>query len=172
MSEQTSERESFELSKFDGHSPGPWRYEEAEPQEVKLKRRHWKVGQAEFPAFGVALAFGSGGANARLIAAAPALLAEVRSLHVQLSEAQTEIAALRQRVEACEKDAARYRWIRSRACQWEKAPGYMQPDLRLKIFTSPMTSIEIHGGEGFDVKVDDAIKWNYGALAAGAGDTK
>ena len=70
----------IERQKNAAHTPGPWRYEAAEPAGVNLKRAHWRVGQADAPARGVALAFGDDEANARLIAAAPDMLEALKDI--------------------------------------------------------------------------------------------
>ena len=61
------------------HTPGPWRYEPSLARPVTLKRKHWKVG-SNSTGKGVALAFGDGDANARLIAAAPEMLEALKNL--------------------------------------------------------------------------------------------
>ncbi len=43
------------------------------PRDIRLKREHWAVGQAQPPQKGVAYVFGATNANARLLAAAPDL---------------------------------------------------------------------------------------------------
>ena len=52
---------------------GPWVFQPMPPRDIRLKREHWAVGQAQPPQKGVAYVFGATNANARLLAAAPDL---------------------------------------------------------------------------------------------------
>ena len=62
------------------HTPEPWGYiKKKGPRTVLLKREHWTIGSN--PANeGVAFVFGDTDANARLIAAAPDMLAALKRM--------------------------------------------------------------------------------------------
>lgn len=66
-----------------GFTPGPWAAVPHDPGELRLKRRFWQIGQEHEPNKGVGFAFGEDDANARLIASAPDLLAEVERLRAE-----------------------------------------------------------------------------------------
>jgi hypothetical protein len=57
------------------HTPGPWTFIDSPLREIALKRAHWLVGRLDNDKRGLALVFGDDDTNARLIAAAPDLLA-------------------------------------------------------------------------------------------------
>ena len=61
------------------HTPGPWTLRAVQPGEAVFKRPFWEIG-AEVSGKGVAFAFGNDEANARLIAAAPDLLAACKAV--------------------------------------------------------------------------------------------
>ena len=82
----------LDLSQFDGHTPGPWKYTE------KVGHPHRFVIGTNEPIgspgdkFVVAYVVGmDSDANGRLIAAAPELLAEVKRLREQLAWAQQPV---------------------------------------------------------------------------------
>ena len=57
------------------YTPGPWDFSErSAPRMIKIKRKHWEVGQVSPPFFGCAVVFGDTDANSRLIRACPDLL--------------------------------------------------------------------------------------------------
>jgi hypothetical protein len=61
-------------------TPGPWAFRIHEPSYgIDLLRLHWRIGSA-VDGKGVAFVFGDDESNARLIAAAPDLLAALRGL--------------------------------------------------------------------------------------------
>lgn len=75
------------------HTAGPWVHVQKEgPRPTNLLRRHWEIGQSGPPHYGVAIAFGPEeegiepptDANARLIAAAPDLLAAAQTILADL----------------------------------------------------------------------------------------
>lgn len=88
------------LTQFDGHTPGPWALFEGDPHsrtlEIglpgKLGQRPCVVGWPGFDSNDLPLALNR--KNARLIAAAPALLAECKRLAEQNAELVAALQAL------------------------------------------------------------------------------
>ena len=75
------------------HTPGPWGLTEHNgPRDITCRRKHWRVGQLVGGQRGVAIVFGPEAgpnptdANARLVAAAPQLLAALEELVVVCDE--------------------------------------------------------------------------------------
>lgn len=83
---------SIDLTKYDGHTPGPWAWDDKDYCGLDGPDRDAVLTYRNFE--GMHLTYGdSRHANARLIADAPALLDEVKRLRADLAEA---VAALRE----------------------------------------------------------------------------
>lgn len=95
------------------HTPGPWSFRKCQPREIILKRVHWEFGQPN--GRGVGIAFGPengepSAANARLCAAAPALLEALEQLLTDMVISQGNM-----------RDAAK------RDPRWEGCADALQP---------------------------------------------
>jgi hypothetical protein len=79
------------------HTPGPWGLtEHTGPRDITCRRKHWQVSQTLGGQRGVAIVFGPEagpnptGANARLVAAAPDLLAALEAAQCSCSISERE----------------------------------------------------------------------------------
>ena len=85
---------------------------------------------------------------------------EATSLGAQLVLMQAEIDALRTRLAEVEKDAARYRWMRSAetevALVIDKVSGFIPPDEQVPGVGGYHT-YEYRSGEELDMAIDDAM---------------
>lgn len=141
------------------HTPGPWSVDEDTRPGMEWNRHiYGPDGLAIcFMAHSDGKATERDEANAALIASAPALAAEVERLREIARDAaeyatrhQAEVLDLRRKVEALEKGAARYAWLRK-----NPAPlGYMQTARDLGL---DLTRIYLDSPEKLDAAIDAAL---------------